>query len=52
MLKEFEKWYEMEGQNLVGVGRITDLEFAQEVWKAALQWVLSNTDVADSGEYI
>lgn len=38
-MKEFEKWWEMEGQNLVGCGRITDTELAEEVWKAALKWV-------------
>ena len=38
-MKEFDKWWLMAAQNLVGVGRATERDIAEEVWQAALEWI-------------
>ena len=40
-MKQFKKWWEMEAQNIVGVGRSTEKDIAKTAWDAALEFVLS-----------
>lgn len=40
-MKEFENWWLMEAQNIVGVGRATEKDITKESWKVALGWVQS-----------
>lgn len=38
-MNEFDKWWLMEAQNIVGTGRATEEDIAKEGWGAALEWI-------------
>lgn len=46
-MKEFDEWWLMEAQNIVGVGRAQEVDVATEAWKAALEWVKNTCDLYD-----
>ena len=36
--KQFDEWWLLEAQNIVGVGRATEKDVAETAWEAALEW--------------
>lgn len=51
-MKNFNMWWLMEAQNIVGVGRAQEVNVAQETWKAALQWALSTRGKDKYGQIV
>ena len=37
--KQFDEWWLLEAQNIVGVGRATEKDVAETAWEAALECV-------------
>lgn len=40
-MNEFEKWWILEGQNIIGHYDLQEEALTKVTWKAALKWVLS-----------